>query len=154
HPARDKPKISALVIRADVPYTEPVLDVVLALVFARPKHAKLALRIISLKDARLRGGVAARFQNDVGAVARAARPNVDALVAILVDEDVSRIGSAAHVPPELELALLLIVLNGVEQMEAVGGPHDGSHALHRAGKQFARFQILDVKRVLAESRVI
>ena len=54
-------------------------------------------------------------------------------------------------PPELELALLLFVFDCVEKCAIVRGPDDGADALHFTGERFAGFEILDVKRVLAEA---
>ena len=56
-----------------------------------------------------------------------------------------------RVAPELVLALLLLVLDGVEEGAIVGGPDDGADALDFAGERLAGFQILDVQRVLAEA---
>ena len=56
-----------------------------------------------------------------------------------------------RVAPELELALLLFVFDGVEERGIVGGPGDGADALDFAGEGFAGFEILDVQRVLAEA---
>jgi hypothetical protein len=56
------------------------------------------------------------------------------------------------VAPELELALLLFVFDGVEERGVVGGPSNGSDALDLAGKGFARREVPDVEGVLAEAR--
>ena len=41
---------------------------------------------------------------------------------------------AERVTPELELALLLLVFDGVEEGRVVGGPDDGADALDFAGR--------------------
>ncbi len=53
--------------------------------------------------------------------------------------------------PKLELALLLLVFNGVEEGLIVGGPDDGAYSLNFAGEGFAGFEIFDVQGVLAEA---
>ena len=77
--------------------------------------------------------MAAGFEDDVFAVAGAARADVEALVVVLVDEDVGGVGRAEGVAEELELALLLFVFDGVEEGCIVGGPDDGADALDFTG---------------------
>ena len=95
--------------------------------------------------------MAAGFEDDVLAVAGAARADVEALVVVLVDEHVGGVGRAERVAVELELALLLFVFDGVEEGEVVGRPGHGADALDRAGEGLAGFEVLDVERVLAEA---
>ena len=59
--------------------------------------------------------MAAGFEDDEFAVAGAAGANVEALVVILIDEDVGGVWRVEGVAIELELALLLFVFDGVEE---------------------------------------
>ncbi len=102
-------------------------------------------------DVAFGGGVAGGLEDEEFAVAGAAGADVEALVVVLVDEHVVRVGRAARVTPELELALLLFVFDGVEERGVVGGPDDRAHALDFSREGFAGFEILDVERVLAEA---
>ena len=71
--------------------------------------------LVGGEDEALGGGVAGGFEDDEFAVAGAAGANVEALVVVLVDEHVVGVRSVERVAPELELALLLFVFDGVEQ---------------------------------------
>ena len=53
--------------------------------------------------------------------------------------------------PQLKLALLLLVFDGVEESQVVGGPDDGADAFDFAGEGFAGREIFDMQRVLAEA---
>jgi len=55
------------------------------------------------------------------------------------------------VAPKLVLALLFLVLDGIEKGSLVGGPDHGASALNLAGQGLARLQVLDVQRVLAKA---
>ena len=88
----------------------------------------------------LAGGVAGRFHHDELAVAGAAGADVEALVVVLVDEHVGGVGRSAHVAVELVLALLLLVLDGVEEREIVRRPDNRADALDRAGQESRRFR--------------
>ena len=49
------------------------------------------------------------------------------------------------------MALLFLVLDGVEESRVIGSPDDGADAFHLARQYFVEEQILDVQRVLAEA---
>ena len=58
---------------------------------------------------------------------------------------------AEGVAPELELALLLLVFDGVEEGSVVGGPDYRADALDFSGQGFAGLEVLDAEGVLAEA---
>ena len=59
--------------------------------------------------------------------------------------------AAQQCAPKLKLPLLLLVLHGIKQRAIVCRPHDGAGPLHFTGQRFARLQVLDAQRVLAEA---
>ena len=95
--------------------------------------------------------MAGRFEDDEFAVAGAADAEVEALVVVLIDEHIFGVLRAEGVPPELELALLLLVFDGVKKCPVVGGPDDGADALDFSGEGLAGFEVLDAQGVLAEA---
>ena len=147
----DEAEVAAAVVGADEPEAVAVIDGVLVLVVARADEGEAAVGLVGGEDAGLGGGVAGGFHDEEFAVAGAADAEVEALVVVLVDEDVGGVRRAEGVTPELELALLLLVFDGVEEGAIVGGPDDGADALDFAGQGFAGFEILDVEGVLAEA---
>ncbi len=104
------------------------------LVFARADDGEFAGGLIGGEYEALSGGVAGGFEDDVFAVAGAAGADVEALVVVLIDEYVVGMGSAESVAKELELALLLLVFDGVKERGVVCGPGDGAYALDFAGE--------------------
>ena len=150
HGRGDEAEVASLVIGADVPQAVAVVDVVFVLVLTRADDGELAFGLGGGQHPRLAGGVAGRLHHHVLAVAGAARAHIEALVVVLVDQHVGGIGRAAHVAVELVLALLLLVLDGVEESEIVGRPYHRAHALHGARQQLPGLQILDVQGILAE----
>src|SRR5579862_7840064 len=118
---------------------------------ARADEGEFSFGAIGGEHARLGGDVAGRFENDEFAIAGAADADVEALIVVLVKERVVAVRGAKVVAKELELALLLLVFNGVEETCIVGGPNDGADALDGAGKGLAGLEIFDVEGVLAEA---
>ncbi len=147
----DEAEVAALVVGADEPDAVAVVNVVLVLVPTRRDDMELSLRLVGRAVETLAGRVAGRLHDDVFAVAGAACPDVEAFVGLLEDQGVGRVGSAAHVPVELELALLLFVFHGVEEVEAVGGPDYGANPFDAADKDFSGLQVFDLEGVLAEA---
>ena len=162
---RDQAEVASAVVGADEPEAVAVVDGVLVLVFARTDEGEGALGFGGRQHPGFGGGVAGRFQHQELAVAGAACAQVEALVVVLVDQLVLGVGRAEGVAPKLVLALLLFVLDGVEEGQivhpidedlsmgtpVVRGPHDGAYALDLAWKGFAGDQVLDVQGVLAEA---
>ena len=66
--------------------------------------------------------VTSRFKDEVLTIARAANAHIEALVVVLVDEHVGAVFCAEYVAIQLELALLFLVLDGIEQRPIVGRP--------------------------------
>ncbi len=147
----DQAEVAPAIVGADEPQAVAMVDGVFVLVLARDDEREGAFGLGGGEDARFGGDVAGRFEHDEFAVAGAARGQVEALVVVLIDEHVGGVRRAEGVAPELVLALLLLVLDGVEEGAVVGGPDDGADALDLAGERFAGGKILDVQRVLAEA---
>ena len=147
----DEAEVAAAVVGADEPEAVAMVDGVLVLVVARGDEGEAAVGLVGGEDAGFGGGVAGRFQNEEFAIAGAADAEVEALVVVLVDECVGRVLRAEGVPPELELALLLLVFDGVEKGGIFGGPDDGADAFDFSGEGLAGFEVLDAEGVLAEA---
>ena len=118
----DEAEVAAAIVGADEPLAVAMVDGVFVLVFAGTDESELAGGLVGGEDAALGGGVAAGFEDDEFAVAGAARADVEALVVVLVDEDVGGVGRVEGVAEELELTLLFFVFDGVEERDVVGRP--------------------------------
>ena len=117
-------EVAAAIVGANEPKAVAVVDGILVLVFTGANELELAEGIVGGEDPGFGCDVTCGFEDEKFAVASAAGANVEALVVVLVDEFVLRVGGAAGVTPELELALLFLVLNGVEECLIIGGPDD------------------------------
>src|SRR5579859_4103013 len=106
----DEAEVAATIVGADVPLAIAVIDGVFVLVFAWSDELEFAGGLIGGEHVAFAGGVAGGFEHDVLAVAGAASADVEALIIVLVDEDVLRVRRVKRVAEELELALLLFVL--------------------------------------------
>ena len=113
-----------------------MIDSVFVLVFARADDGKFAGGLIGGEDEGLGGGVAGGFEHDVFAIAGAAGADVEALIVVLVDEDVVGMRRVQCVAVKLKLALLLFVFDGVESCFVVVGPGDRAYALDFSGEGF------------------
>ena len=147
----DEAEVAAAIVGADEPLAVAVIDGVFVLVFAGTDESELSSWLVGWKDAALGGGVAAGFEDDEFPVASTACADVEALIVVLLDENIGGVRRLKGVAIKLKLALLLFVFDGVEERAVVGCPGDGAYALDFAGEGFSGFEILDVEGVLAEA---
>lgn len=113
-------EVAAAIVGANEPKAVAVVDGILVLVFTGTNELELAEGIVGGEDPGFGCDVTCRFEDKKFSVASAAGANVEALVVVLVDEFVVRVKGAAGVAPELELALLFLVFNGVEERLIIG----------------------------------
>ncbi len=120
-----------------------MVNVILVVVFTGRDKGKCGQGFAGGEKPALGGDVAGGFEDDVLAVAGASGGEIEALVVVLKNQHVGGVGRAEGVAPELELALLLFVFDGVEKggidhpidedlsmgAPVVGGPGDGANAL-------------------------
>ncbi len=95
----DQAEVAAAVVGADEPQAVAVVDGVLVLVFAGADEGECGFGIVGGEHAGFAGDVAGRFKDDEFAVAGAACAQVEALVVVLVDQNVFSVRSAALVAP-------------------------------------------------------
>ena len=149
HGRLDEAEVAARVVDLEVEEVAVMVDVVLLVLDARREHRPFPARRLGGEDARLRGGEAPDAQDEPGAAARAAHPDVEGLVGLLVDELVR--GRRAQLVTIEAVLALGPVLDRIEQRPAVGGPGHRARLLREGGSRHARAQVLDEQVVLAES---
>jgi hypothetical protein len=131
-----------------------VFHVVFDIVLARIDQPPLSFRVTCRQELLFTCGVAGALENEVLAVASASRSNVEAFIGLFVYKHVFRMQSSEPMAVELKLALLLLVLDGIEEGPIVGSPDDGANALDSLGQKLACAQILDLEGVLAKPLVV
>ena len=97
--------------------------------------------------------MAARGQHEPLPAPRPADSDVEALVLLLVDEDVGALGLEEAVPIDA-IRTLRRVLDRVEERHVVRRPHGARRVRDALGPEGVRAQVLHEKRVLAEARVV
>ena len=151
HGRGDEPEVAASIVGADEPLAVAMIDGIFVLVFAGADNSEFAGGLLGGEYEALSRSVAGGFEDDVLSVAGASSANVEALIVVLIDENVVGVRHTELMAEELELALLLLVLDGIEDCFIVSGPGDRANALDFSGQCFAGFEVFDAKRVLAEA---
>ncbi len=95
--------------------------------------------------------MAGALEHQVPVVAGAPGTDIEALIGLLVDQDVGRLRGSQHVAEELVLAFGFLVLDGVKQGAIIRRPHHRADPLCLVGQHFAGSQVLEVQSVLPES---
>ncbi len=149
---RHDPEVPARVVGANPELPLAMLDVVLLVGDARGDHLHLGGRAVGGEEAHLGRRQAPGLDEEELPVERLRDPDVEPLVLLLVDEVVLR--RPEDVPEDLVGALRLRVLDRVVEALAVLRPLDGGDALGRVRRDLPRAQVLDVKAVLAEPRLV
>ena len=140
HGRGHQPKVASAIVGPDKPQPIAVVDRVLMLILARRNQREVPSRLVRSQHPRLAGRMAGRLHDDVLAVSGPTRRQVESFIVVLIDQHVVRVRRAKHVPPQLELPLLLLVLNGVKKRAIVRRPDHRPHALDLAWQASRRFQ--------------
>src|SRR5262245_8547330 len=145
--ASTRRKLPPAVVGEDVEALPAVLDAVLVFLPAWRHDPPGILRTIGGHEANLARGVAGAVQEQVRAAARAMNADLEALVALLVDDRIDRLAEAMTVETVLALGG---ILDRVEEGPAIARPRHRAHVVGAVqevspGHEIADVEIVDPK---------